>query len=72
VIGMTAMIINGKEIALEIRKKISEEIGLLEKKYNITPVIATVIIGNNLSSKLYLKLRDNACSEVGIISNIII
>ncbi len=62
------MIINGKEIALEIRKKISEEIGLLEKKYNITPVIATVIIGNNLSSKLYLKLRDNACSEVGIIS----
>jgi methylenetetrahydrofolate dehydrogenase (NADP+)/methenyltetrahydrofolate cyclohydrolase len=68
VIEMTAMIVNGKEIAKEIRKKISEEIVLLEKKYNITPVIATVIIGNDLSSKLYLKLRDNACSEVGIIS----
>lgn len=65
---MTAMVINGKEIAKEIRKKISKEIVLLKKRYNITPVIATVIVGNDLSSKLYLKLRDIACSEVGIIS----
>jgi len=65
---MTATIVNGKEIAKEIRKKISEEIIQLKKKYNITPVIATVIVGNDLSSKLYLKLRDNACDEVGIIS----
>ncbi len=65
---MTAMVINGKEIAKEIRKKISEEIVILKKRYNITPVIATVIVGNDLSSKLYLKLRDIACSEVGIIS----
>ena len=65
---MTAMIVNGKEIAKEIRKKISEEIIQLKKKYNITPVITTVIVGNDSSSKLYLKLRDNACKEVGIIS----
>jgi len=68
VIGMTAKIVNGRAIAKEIRKKISEEIVQLNKKYNSTPVIATVIVGNDLSSKLYLKLRDNACSEVGIIS----
>ena len=65
---MTAMVINGKEIAKEIRKKISEEIVILKKRYNITPVIATVIVENDLSSKLYLKLRDIACSEVGVIS----
>jgi methylenetetrahydrofolate dehydrogenase (NADP+)/methenyltetrahydrofolate cyclohydrolase len=65
---MTAKIVNGRAIAKEIRKKISEEIVQLNKKYNISPVIATVIVGNDLSSKLYLKLRDNACSEVGIIS----
>jgi methylenetetrahydrofolate dehydrogenase (NADP+)/methenyltetrahydrofolate cyclohydrolase len=28
----------------------------------------TIIVGNDSSSKLYLKLRDNACKEVGIIS----
>lgn len=65
---MTATIVNGNEIAKEIRNKISREIIQLKKKYNSTPVIATVIVGNDSSSKLYLKLRDNACEEVGIIS----
>jgi methylenetetrahydrofolate dehydrogenase (NADP+)/methenyltetrahydrofolate cyclohydrolase len=65
---MTAIIVNGAEIAKEIRKKISEEIVQLNKKYNCNPVIMTIIVGNDSSSKLYLKLRDNACNEVGIIS----
>jgi methylenetetrahydrofolate dehydrogenase (NADP+)/methenyltetrahydrofolate cyclohydrolase len=68
VIEMTATIVNGREIAKEIRKKISEEIVQLKTKYNSNPVITTVIVGNDSSSKLYLKLRDNACNEVGIIS----
>jgi len=65
---MTAKIINGNELAKEIRKKISEEVIQLKKKYTITPVITTVIVGNDSSSMLYLKLRDNACKEVGILS----
>jgi methylenetetrahydrofolate dehydrogenase (NADP+)/methenyltetrahydrofolate cyclohydrolase len=68
VIEMTAMIVNGNEIAKEIRKKISEEIIQLKKKYNSNPVIMTVIVGDDSSSKLYLKLRDKACKDVGIIS----
>jgi methylenetetrahydrofolate dehydrogenase (NADP+) / methenyltetrahydrofolate cyclohydrolase len=67
-IEMTATIVNGKEIAKEIREKISEEIVQLKTKYNSNPVITTIIVGNDSSSKLYLKLRDNACNEVGIIS----
>jgi len=67
-IEMTATIVNGSEIAKEIRKKISREIVQLKTKYDSNPMIITIIIGNDLSSKLYLKLRDNACKEVGIIS----
>lgn len=65
---MTAKIINGNEIAKGIRKNIYREIIQLIKKYNIAPVITTIIVGNDSSSKLYLKLRDNACKEVGILS----
>ena len=65
---MTATIVNGREIAKEIRKKISDEIVQLKTKFNSNPVITTVIVGNDSSSELYLKLRDNACNEVGIIS----
>jgi len=65
---MTATIVNGREIAKEIRKNISEEIVQLKIKYNSNPVVTTVIVGNDSSSKLYLRLRDNACHDVGIIS----
>lgn len=66
---MTAKIINGRKIAEEIRKKISEEVAELESRYKTTPNITTIKIGKDPSSELYLKLRDNACKEVGIRSS---
>lgn len=66
---MTAEIINGREIAKNIRKKISEEIINLKSKNKDIPTITTLKIGEDPSSELYLKLRDKACKEVGIKSN---
>jgi len=63
---MTAKIINGREIAKEIRKKIFEKITKLKSKHKVVPTITTIKIGEDPSSELYLKLRDNACKEVGI------
>lgn len=66
---MTAEIIDGRKIAKEIRKKISSDVKKLIVKYNITPNITTIKIGTDPSSELYLKLRDKACTEVGINSS---
>lgn len=66
---MTAKIVNGREIAKEIRKKIYKEVTELQSKYKVVPTVATIKIGKDPSSELYLKLRDNACKEVGITSN---
>lgn len=66
---MTAEIVNGREIAKEIRKKVYEEVTKLNSKYKVVPTITTIKIGKDPSSELYLKLRDNACKEVGINSN---
>ena len=63
---MTADIINGREIAQNIRNTISKEIRTLSLKYKIIPTITTIKIGEDKSSELYLKLRDKACMEVGI------
>jgi len=48
--------------------EISKEVLSLKTKYKVTPNITTILIGNDPGSKLYLKLRDKACNEVGIIS----
>jgi methylenetetrahydrofolate dehydrogenase (NADP+) / methenyltetrahydrofolate cyclohydrolase len=68
---MAATIINGREIAKEIRSNIALEIQRLKKKYQVEPQVVTIVIGQNASSDLYLKLRTNACSEVGIRSKIL-
>ena len=66
---MRAKIIDGKEIAKNIRTTVANEVKALISKYDITPTVTTIKIGNNPESELYLKLRDNACNEVGIISD---
>jgi methylenetetrahydrofolate dehydrogenase (NADP+)/methenyltetrahydrofolate cyclohydrolase len=63
---MTAEIINGRIIAKEIRENIVLDIKKLEAEYDVKPNIATVKIGTDPSSELYLKLRDRLCNEVGI------
>ena len=66
---MTAKIINGRKIAQEINRNTHNRIELLELKYQKVPNIITIKIGNDPSSDLYLKLRNNACKKVGIVSN---
>ena len=68
---MTATIINGREIAKEIRSKITLDVQRLKKKYQKEPLVVTIAIGENPSSELYLKLRTTACNEVGITSKIL-
>jgi methylenetetrahydrofolate dehydrogenase (NADP+)/methenyltetrahydrofolate cyclohydrolase len=68
---LTAKIINGTEIAQEIRKSIRQDIQRLKKKYQQEPLIATIVIGENPSSELYLKLRTAACRDVGIASRLV-
>ena len=66
---MTLKIIDGKKIAGIIKKEASKELENLYNQYNIKPNITTIKIGNDSSSDLYLRLRDNACKEIGITSN---
>lgn len=55
-------IINGKEIASEIRKKLKEEIR--EKK--LKPGLAIIMVGNNPASEIYVRNKRKACAEIGI------
>ena len=61
-------IIDGKKIAEKIRSNVTKEVLELKSRYKIQPNIVTIKIGSDPQSELYLKLRDNACNEVGILS----
>jgi methylenetetrahydrofolate dehydrogenase (NADP+)/methenyltetrahydrofolate cyclohydrolase len=59
---MTATIMSGRRIAEQIKARIKEEIIAL----SIRPMLATILVGDNPSSKTYLKNKHAACLEVGI------
>ena len=66
---MTAKEINGRKIAEDLTKNISNKIRKLKSFYKINPNITTILVGSDQTSELYLRLRDKACDRIGIISN---
>ncbi|MFH1835464.1 MAG: tetrahydrofolate dehydrogenase/cyclohydrolase catalytic domain-containing protein [Methanobacteriota archaeon] len=65
---MTAQIIDGAKKALEIKASLKKEVKTLSEK-GVTPALATILVGDDSSSRIYLKLKEKACVEVGIKSN---
>ena len=59
-------IINGKEIAQNLRNSLKEEISKLKVKYNSVPGLAVVQVGNVAASSVYVKANTKSANEVGI------
>jgi len=63
----SANIIDGKAVAGELREEIRAEVEGL-KRLGIQPGLATVIVGDDPASRLYVKRKGEACRAVGIYS----
>ena len=59
-------IINGKEIAQNLRNSLQKEIGQLKSKYGKVPGLAVVQVGNVTASSVYVKAKTKSAQEVGI------
>ena len=59
-------IINGKNIAQELRNSLSSEIKELKYQYNQVPGLAVVQVGNVAASSVYVKAKTKCAYEVGI------
>ncbi|MBR2299070.1 MAG: bifunctional methylenetetrahydrofolate dehydrogenase/methenyltetrahydrofolate cyclohydrolase FolD [Alphaproteobacteria bacterium] len=59
---MSAEIIDGKELALEIRKNLKEKILRLKK----APKLVVILAGDDEASKIYVRNKQKAAAEIGI------
>ena len=59
-------IINGKEIAQNLRNKLKQEISDLKNKTGSVPGLAVVQVGNVAASSVYVKAKTKSAIEVGI------
>lgn len=60
-----AQIIDGKELAKNIREKLKDEVIEL-KNADIHPKLAVIMVGDDKASKVYVKNKSKACEDVGI------
>lgn len=67
---MTAEVINGKELAKDLREEMKQEVTAL-KDEGIIPHLTVVLVGDNPASKSYVSGKKKACEETGISSEII-
>ncbi len=63
---MTAQIIDGKAIAEQVRTKVAEDVAAMVAKGLPRPGLATVLVGENPASQLYVSSKQKSCAEVGI------
>ena len=68
---MSAKIISGTEIAKEIRVELKKEIAELKEKHGLTPGLATVLVGDDPASKVYVGQKEKSCNNLGIYSKMI-
>src|SRR5699024_8250294 len=67
---MTAEIISGKEVGRVIKNKLKSEVEALRKK-DIIPKLTVVLVGDNPASLSYVKGKEKAAAEVGLVSDLI-
>lgn len=65
---MSATIIDGKTIAESLREEIKNNVTKRLARGLPAPGLATVLIGDNPASKVYVRMKHKACQEAGILS----
>lgn len=65
---MTAQIIDGNAVAARIREEVRQGVEALKRDYGIVPGLATVLVGENPASQTYVRMKQKACQELGMVS----
>ncbi|MBN1699288.1 MAG: bifunctional methylenetetrahydrofolate dehydrogenase/methenyltetrahydrofolate cyclohydrolase FolD [Spirochaetales bacterium] len=65
---MSATIIDGNRIAAGIRTDLKTEIDNLKITGGIVPGLAVVLVGEDPASRVYVRMKNRACSDIGIYS----
>jgi len=68
---MDVIVLNGKKLAEFYEKIILKEVKKLAQR-NITPCLATVLVGDDPASATYVKMKQNTCARVGMKSKAIV
>ncbi|OQY32667.1 MAG: bifunctional methylenetetrahydrofolate dehydrogenase/methenyltetrahydrofolate cyclohydrolase [Anaerolineaceae bacterium 4572_5.1] len=65
---MTAKTIDGRAIAKEVRAAVAADVAAMVAEGHKPPGLATVLVGENPASQVYVRMKHKACEKAGITS----
>ena len=65
---MAAQIIDGKQVAADMREELKAEVAKLKQK-GIVPGLGVILVGDDPASKSYVTAKERTCEEIGIYSD---
>ncbi len=64
---MTALVLDGKALAAKTEAELSQRVVALKARSGgKTPILATILVGDDPASATYVKMKGNACRRVGM------
>jgi methylenetetrahydrofolate dehydrogenase (NADP+) / methenyltetrahydrofolate cyclohydrolase len=63
---VTATVIDGRAVAARVRREVADEVASLVQRGQEPPGLATILVGDDPASAIYVANKRKACAEVGI------
>src|SRR5436853_276546 len=62
---MSATLIDGKKVAAALRLRVAEEAARLKSEHGLVPGLATVLVGNDPASEIYVRNKGRTAEKLG-------
>lgn len=64
---MSSIVLDGKALATQVEIQLAERVAAIKQKtQGITPILATILVGDDPASETYVRMKGNACKRVGM------
>jgi methylenetetrahydrofolate dehydrogenase (NADP+)/methenyltetrahydrofolate cyclohydrolase len=63
---MPATILDGKALAQKTEAELSTRVAAIRARSGQTPILATILVGDDPSSATYVRMKQNACKRIGM------
>ena len=61
-----AIVLDGKKLSEKSEEELKLRVSKIKEKTGVTPILATILVGDNPASATYVKMKGNACKRIGM------
>lgn len=63
---MSRMVLDGRVVARQMEQDLCERVNRIKQRTERTPILATILVGDDPASAIYVRMKGNACQRVGM------